>query len=159
MLSDYFGFGANYQRPMDLPDTTGLCWREGNLPVSGKLPVPSRNQPTSVSAGPRPAHLLLRWSCSALLRWCRPARSSSRLVSEAPPRARASRAPPRARASRAPPEPARFPSAAESPRFPERRREPAAPSAPRGPRFRAPPRSRAAPRQRPPVACSETAPL
>ncbi len=24
-----FGLGANYQRPMDLPDTTGLCWREG----------------------------------------------------------------------------------------------------------------------------------
>ncbi len=24
-----FRLGANYQRPMDLPDTTGLCWREG----------------------------------------------------------------------------------------------------------------------------------
>ncbi len=24
-----FQLGANYQRPMDLPDTTGMCWREG----------------------------------------------------------------------------------------------------------------------------------
>ncbi len=24
-----FRLGANYQHPMDLPDTTGLCWREG----------------------------------------------------------------------------------------------------------------------------------
>ncbi|KAL0162611.1 hypothetical protein M9458_042007, partial [Cirrhinus mrigala] len=27
-LNSLFWIGANYHRPIDLPDTTGLCWRE-----------------------------------------------------------------------------------------------------------------------------------
>ncbi len=43
MLNSLFWIGANYHRPVDLPDTIGLSWREGILqesvqPLSGTSP-------------------------------------------------------------------------------------------------------------------------
>ncbi len=49
-INHLFWLGANYHRPVDLPDTTGLSWR-GDLPVSGKCP--GQNQPI-VHGSPHP---------------------------------------------------------------------------------------------------------
>ncbi|KAL0163850.1 hypothetical protein M9458_039603, partial [Cirrhinus mrigala] len=42
-INSLFWIGANYYRPVDLPDTTGLSWREGIL-----------HQPTPRLAEPEP---------------------------------------------------------------------------------------------------------
>ncbi len=62
--------------PRGSPRHHRIVLERGDLPASGKFPVPSRNQPTSVSVRwPRPALLRLRWSHPAHLcfRWSRPA--------------------------------------------------------------------------------------
>ncbi len=66
-----FRLGANYHCPMDLPDTTGLCWREGIYRCLGSFR--SRVE-TSLRVSPL-AHLHLRWSRPAHLRrrWSHPA--------------------------------------------------------------------------------------
>ncbi len=93
-----FRLGENYQRPMDLPDTTGLCWREGIYRCLGSYwsrvetsPRVSPLAPPSSSSSP-----LVLPSSSSLVPPCS---SSSLLV---PKRAASPR----------------FPSAAASPRFP-----------------------------------------
>ncbi len=44
-LNSLFWIGANYHRPVDLPDTTGLSWREG--------PRSRTSPPSSLSAVPQ----------------------------------------------------------------------------------------------------------
>ncbi len=92
-----FRLGASYHHPMDLPDTTGLCWREGifrclgsfrsRVGTSSSMPplVPSssserpesqrhpsahvsRRIPLRPRSSQSPALLRLRWSRPALLR-------------------------------------------------------------------------------------------
>ncbi len=65
-----FRLGENYQRPMDLPDTTGLCWREGIYRCLGSFrsrvetsPLVSPLAPPSSSSSP----LVLPSSSSSLL--------------------------------------------------------------------------------------------
>ncbi len=88
-----FRLGANYQRPVDLPDTTGLCWREGIYRCLGSYR-------SRVETSPRLSPLVLLSSSSSPLvlpsssSLVPPSSSSSRLVPRAPPRAHASRAPP-----------------------------------------------------------------
>ncbi len=76
-----FRLGAKYQRPMDLPDTTGLCWREGIYRCLGSYrsrvetsPRVSPLAPFSSSSSP----LVLRSSSSLVP----PSSSSSRLIPE-----------------------------------------------------------------------------
>ncbi len=114
-----FRLGANYQRPMDLPDTTGLCWREGiyrclgsyrsrveTSPRVSSLAPPSSSSSSLVLLGSsslvRPARLRLCCFPSAAASPRFPSAAASPRFPSAE-RARASRAPPRARASRAPP--------------------------------------------------------
>ncbi len=84
--------------PYGSPRDHRIVLERGDLPVSGKLPVPSRNQPTSVSAGP--AQLIFVSAGPAQLIFAGPVQLV--FVSAG---------------SRAPPS-ARFPSAAANPRFP-----------------------------------------
>ncbi len=74
-LNSLFWIGANYHRPVDLPDTTGLSWREGILwclesvrprsrtsPPSSPSAVPHSSLPPSaapLSSPPAPAPELL----------------------------------------------------------------------------------------------------
>ncbi|KAL0167339.1 hypothetical protein M9458_039183, partial [Cirrhinus mrigala] len=54
-INSLFWIRANYSRPVDLPDTTGLSWREGIPPVSGDLSAdqhPDASQPTPQLAAP-----------------------------------------------------------------------------------------------------------
>ncbi len=57
--------------PYGSPRHYRIVLERGDLPVSGKLPVPSRNQPTSVSAGP--AELFFVFAGSAKLFFAGPA--------------------------------------------------------------------------------------
>ncbi len=68
-----FRLGANYQRSMDFPDTTGLCWREGIYRCLGSYRSRVETNPRVSPLAP-PTLLRLRWSCPALLRWSCPAR-------------------------------------------------------------------------------------
>ncbi len=92
-----FRLGASYHHPMDLPDTTGLCWREGIYRCLGSF---WSRVGTSSSSSPRappsssPSFPLVP-SSSAL-----PERP--RGAARAPPRRCAARAPPRRCAVRAP---------------------------------------------------------
>ncbi|KAL0182047.1 hypothetical protein M9458_021422, partial [Cirrhinus mrigala] len=57
-INSLFWIGANYYRPVDLPDTTGLSWREGILqclesPTSPPA-HPEPSQPTPRLAEPEP---------------------------------------------------------------------------------------------------------
>ncbi|KAL0188679.1 hypothetical protein M9458_015778, partial [Cirrhinus mrigala] len=63
-INSLFWIGANYSRPVDLPDTTGLSWREGILqclervrPQSRTSPPahPEPSQPTPRLAEPEPS--------------------------------------------------------------------------------------------------------
>ncbi len=92
-----FRLGANYQRPMDLPDTTGLCWREGIYRCLGSYRSRVETSPR-VSPLARPAHLRLRWSAQLFFVSAGPAQlffaGPAQLVfvsagSRAPPRAHA----------------------------------------------------------------------
>ncbi len=90
-LNSLFWIGANYYRPVDLPDNTGLSWREGILRCLESVQPRSRTSPPSSSSAvpqsspPSAAHVLLgilvaqsshqkallrllglRWSCPAL---------------------------------------------------------------------------------------------
>ncbi len=51
-LNFLYLLGANYHKPVDLPDTTGLSWREGVY--SGECTGPSQNQPAAVCGSPKP---------------------------------------------------------------------------------------------------------
>ncbi len=112
--------------PYGSPRHHGIVLERGDLPVSGKLLVPSRNQPTSVSAGPAqlifisagPVQLIFVSAGPAQCIFAGPAQlvfvsagPAQRIfagpaqlvfVSAGSAQFRASRAPPRARASRAP---------------------------------------------------------
>ncbi len=50
-LNSLFWIGANYHSPMDLPDTTGLSWREGILRCLESVQLWSR---TSLPSSPSP---------------------------------------------------------------------------------------------------------
>ncbi len=52
-LNFLYLLGANYHNPVDLPDTTGLSWREGVY--SGECTGPSQNQSAAVCGSPKPA--------------------------------------------------------------------------------------------------------
>ncbi len=105
-----FRLGANYQRPMDLPDTTGLCWREGIYRCLGsyrsRVETSPRVSPLAPSSSSSSPLVLLSSSSSPLV-----LPSSSSLV------------PPSSSSSRLVPERRREPA------LPERRREPALPNA------------------------------
>ncbi len=52
-LNSLFWIGANYHRPVDLPDTTGLRWREGILQCLESVLLRSRtNPPTAARSSP-----------------------------------------------------------------------------------------------------------
>ncbi len=53
-LNRLFWFGANHQRPMDLPDTTGLSWREGVFQCLGSVRARARTSLPSFAALPHP---------------------------------------------------------------------------------------------------------
>ncbi|XP_058601096.1 mucin-7-like [Onychostoma macrolepis] len=46
-MNSLFWIGANYDRPVDLPDTTGLSWREGILRCLESVRPRSRTSPPS----------------------------------------------------------------------------------------------------------------
>ncbi len=46
-INSLFWIGANYHRPLDLPDTTGLSWREGILRCLESVQPRSRTSPPS----------------------------------------------------------------------------------------------------------------
>ncbi|KAK2878539.1 hypothetical protein Q8A67_019330 [Cirrhinus molitorella] len=59
MLNSLFWIGANYHRPVDLPDTTGLSWREGILRCLESVRPQSRTSPpTSAQRSSLPASAL-----------------------------------------------------------------------------------------------------
>ncbi len=47
-INTMFWLGANYHRPVDLLDTTGLSWREGVFKCLGSVWVQARTSPPSV---------------------------------------------------------------------------------------------------------------
>ncbi len=49
-INSLFWIGANYHRPVDLPDTTGLSWREGILRCLESVQPRSRTSPPSSSS-------------------------------------------------------------------------------------------------------------
>ncbi len=104
-LNKLFWLGANHHRPVDLPDTTGLSWREGVWGVSRPEPEPARRHSRLLQARrrSRPTQAHCRSSTAP----------SSASPSNALSCACASRAPPSVCASRAPP------SARSSPYFPQ----------------------------------------
>ncbi len=53
-LNSLFWIGANYHRPVDLPDTTGLCWREAIIRCLESIYPRSRTQPDSEPHPPSP---------------------------------------------------------------------------------------------------------
>ncbi len=55
-INSLFWIWANYHRPVDLPDTTGLSWREGILRCLERVQPRSRTSPpSSPSAIPQPS--------------------------------------------------------------------------------------------------------
>ncbi len=44
-LNHLFWLGANFHHPVDLPDTTGLSWREGNFRCLGSVRARDRTSP------------------------------------------------------------------------------------------------------------------
>ncbi len=48
-INHLFWLGANYHRPVDLPDTTGLSWREGIFQCLGSVRPRARTSPSSVA--------------------------------------------------------------------------------------------------------------
>ncbi len=91
--------------PYGSPRHHRIVLERGDLPVSGKLPVPSRNQPTSVSAGPAQLIFISAGTIQFIFISAGPAQLTFVFpgyfqfdASRAPPRAHASRAPPRASA-------------------------------------------------------------
>ncbi len=53
-LNKLFWLWANYHRPVDLPDTTGLTWREGIFRCLGSVRARARTSPPSTAALPCP---------------------------------------------------------------------------------------------------------
>ncbi len=53
-LNSLFWFGANYHRPFDLPDTTGLSWREAIIRCLESVLPRSRAQPDTEPSPPSP---------------------------------------------------------------------------------------------------------
>ncbi len=56
--------GANYHRPVDLPDTTGLCWKEGIIRCLESVRTQSRTPPpTSSPVDPKSSSLAIPKPC------------------------------------------------------------------------------------------------
>ncbi len=53
-LNKLFWLGANHHHPMDLPDTTGLSWREGVFRCLGSVRARARTSPPSFVAPASP---------------------------------------------------------------------------------------------------------
>ncbi len=49
-INSLFWTGANYHHPVDLPDTKGLCWREGILQCLESVLPRSRTSPPSIQS-------------------------------------------------------------------------------------------------------------
>ncbi len=157
-----FRLGANYHRPMDLPDTTGLCWREGIYRCLGSFrsrveasPLVSPLAPPSLSSSPLvppSSPSSPRATSSSAL----PERRRESVLPERPwdaPRQRPPVAAPRKLSHASPLVPSSspsFPLVPSSSALPERPRDAALPERPRDAAFpERPPVP--APRQRPPV--------
>ncbi len=73
-INSLFWHGANYHRPVDLPDTTGLCWREGILRcLESILPWTRTSPPSSPSAVPQSSLSADPPVKPAIRRWLKPA--------------------------------------------------------------------------------------
>ncbi len=156
-----FLLGASYHHPMDLPDTTGLCWREGiyrclgsfrsrvgTSPLVSLLAPPSSSSsplvlPSSPSSPRATSSSALPERHRASPRRCAARASPRDCAARAPPRDCAAIAPPRDCAAIAPPRDCatRAPPRDCAPRAPPRRCAARAP--PRRCASRAPPRVRA----------------
>ncbi len=89
-----FRLGANYQRPMDLPYTTGLCWREGIYRCLGSFRSRVKTSPLVSPLAPPSSSLSPLVPSSSSSSPLVPSGSSSVQLSRAPTRVRAARAPP-----------------------------------------------------------------
>ncbi|KAL0154679.1 hypothetical protein M9458_048942, partial [Cirrhinus mrigala] len=64
-INSLFWIGANYKRPVDLPDTTGLSWRKGILRCLESVRPQSRTSPPAVPESKPPAAQRSTAHCTA----------------------------------------------------------------------------------------------